>query len=191
MRRKTFDALLTMVGLVTAFLLLIVGIFLVVGGNYTTNQVHDQLTEQKIFFPAADSPAMTAKDFPGLQQYAGQQLVTGDQAEAYANQYIAKQIAAVSGGKSYSELSADARANPTDPAKSAVVEGVFKGQVQSAMLLNATAFDKLGQLIGYGAITSLVGSALMFILSVLGFLYLLRAKDDAQLEAPNREPIPV
>jgi hypothetical protein len=42
---------------------------------------------------------------PSVSQYAGQQLLTGQQAEAYADHFIAVHIADMGGGKTYSQLS--------------------------------------------------------------------------------------
>src|SRR5450631_486710 len=114
MRRKTFDALLTSAGLVLAIVLLVAGSLLAWGSSFVGTQVHDQLAAQKIFFPAAGSAALNAKEFPALQQYGGQQLVTGQQAEAYANHFIAVHLEGIGGGKTYSQLSAEAIASPTD-----------------------------------------------------------------------------
>ena len=88
MRRRTLDALLTTGGLVLAAILLIAGVLLTWGHVFVNNQVHDQLAAQKITMPAGDAIAEpTIK--PYLSQYAGQQLTTGAQAEAYANHFIA------------------------------------------------------------------------------------------------------
>ena len=191
MRRKTFDALLTTAGLVLAVLLAVAGGLLTWGSTFVGNQVHDQLAAQKIFFPAAGSQGLPAKDFPGLQQYGGKQLVTGDQAEAYANQYIAAHIKTIGGGKTYSQLSADARANPTDTAMKATVDTVFKGETLRGLLLNAYAFGKIGQIAFFAAIAAFIGSALLFALALLGFLHLRRVGDDVQLGVPSRQPIAV
>ena len=61
--------------------------------------VHDQLADQKIFFPAKGAPGFDAKEFPGLQQYAGQMVDSGPKAKAYANQYIATHLKAVAGAR--------------------------------------------------------------------------------------------
>ena len=42
---------------------------------------------------------------PSVSQYAGQQLLTGHQAETYADHFIAQHIADMTGGKTYSQLS--------------------------------------------------------------------------------------
>ena len=64
---------LTTIAAVAAAGMMLLGILALVGGSYTEQVVHDQLAPQKIFFPAAASPAL----LPGIKQYAGQQLLTG------------------------------------------------------------------------------------------------------------------
>src|SRR3954469_16305245 len=59
MRRKTFDALLSTGGLVIAGLLIISGALLTWGHSFATNQVHTQLSSQKVFFP--DKAAIAAQ----------------------------------------------------------------------------------------------------------------------------------
>lgn len=189
MRRKTFDALLTTAGLVVAVVLLVAGSLLAWGSSFVGTQVHDQLAAQKIFFPAAGSTGLGAKEFPGLQQYGGQQLVTGAQAEAYANQYIAVHIDAIGGGKTYSQLSAASRANPTDTKLAGTVDTVFRGETLRGLLLNAYAFATIGRIAGYAAIAAFIASALMFALSLLGLVHLRRTGDDVQIGAAVREPV--
>jgi hypothetical protein len=65
---------------------------------------------QKITFPAANSPAL----LPGVKQYAGQQLVNGSQAKAYANDFINVHLSKVAGGQTYAQVSAAAIAAPTN-----------------------------------------------------------------------------
>ena len=48
---------------------------------------------------------------PSVSQYAGQQMLTGQQAEAYADHFIAVHLTEIGGGK-YSQLSAAALAQP-------------------------------------------------------------------------------
>jgi len=187
MRRKTFDALLTTAGLVLAVLLAVAGGLLTWGSTFVGNQVHDQLAAQKIFFPAAGSQGLPAKDFPGLQQYGGKQLLTGDQAKAYADQFIAKHIEEIGGGKTYAELSTIARANPTDTKAAATVDTVFRGETLRGLLLNAYAFGTIGKIAGYAAIAAFVGAAVMLALVVLGFLHLRRTPPDAELGTPTKK----
>jgi hypothetical protein len=51
---------------------------------------------------------------PSVSQYAGEQLLTGQQAEAYADHFIAQHIINVGGGKTYSQLSAEPLAQPNN-----------------------------------------------------------------------------
>jgi hypothetical protein len=86
MRRKTFDALATIAGFVLAAMLLVAGGLLLWGHNFVSDQVHSQLAAQQIFFPPAGSSAiktLPAADAKAMSQYAGQQLVTGAQAEVW------------------------------------------------------------------------------------------------------------
>jgi len=57
---------------------------------------------------------ITPSMIPSVSQYAGQQLLTGQQAEAYADHFIAVHVANMSGGKTYSQLSAASLAQPTN-----------------------------------------------------------------------------
>jgi hypothetical protein len=189
MRRKTFDALLTTAGLVLAVVLAVAGGLLAWGSNFVGGQVHDQLAAQKIFFPPAGSEGLPAKEFPGLQQYGGQQVTTGEQARAYADEYIAAHIAAIGGGKTYSELSTISRANPDDAKAKATVETVFRGETLRGLLLNAYAFGTMGKIAGYAAVASFIGAAALLVLSLLGFLHLRRTPADAVLGSARKEPI--
>lgn len=189
MRRKTFDAMLTSAGLVLALVLLVAGGLLTWGSNFAQQQVHDQLAAQKIFFPAAGSEGLSAKEFPGLQQYGGQQIVNGEQAKAYADQYIAAHITAIGGGKTYSELSAASRADPQDAAAKAKVDTVFRGETLRGLLLNAYAFDTVGRIASYAAIAAFGAAAVLFALALLGFAHLRRTPTDTVVGAPLREPV--
>lgn len=185
MRRKTFDALLTTGGLVLAVLLVVAGGLLMWGHSFISTQVHDQLAAQKIFFPPAGSEALDATTYPDLQQYGGQQLVTGEQAKAYADQFIAKHIEEMSGGRTYAQLSSESRANPSDTELAGMVQTVFRGETLRGLLLNAYAFGTMARIAQYAAIASLVGAAVMFLLSLLGFAHLRRTPDGAVLGAPQ------
>ena len=113
MRRTTFDKLLGWVGVSLGIVLLAAGGLLLWGSAYVHNTVQGQLAAQQITFPAAAAFAhpkaggeITPNMIPSVSQYAGQQLLTGQQAEAYADHFIAQHITDMSGGKTYSQLSA-------------------------------------------------------------------------------------
>src|ERR1700690_1067140 len=85
--------------------------------NFATSTVHDQLAAQQIYFPTAGSKELTALpklDDIAMTQYAGQQLLTGAQAQVYANNFINVHLGEIGGGKTYSQLSAASQADPTN-----------------------------------------------------------------------------
>ncbi|MDQ1395011.1 MAG: hypothetical protein QOG64_270, partial [Acidimicrobiaceae bacterium] len=123
---------------VVLFLVLAVGGGLLLwGGSFAHNMVHNQLSAQKISFPAKGTPALDAKEFPGLQRYAGQLVDNGPKAKAYANQFIGAHLKSVSGGKTYSEVSTASQANPTDTKLAAQAQSLFRGETLRGLLLYA------------------------------------------------------
>jgi hypothetical protein len=180
MRRRTLDALLTTGGLVLAAVLLVAGGLLTWGYTFVNNQVHDQLAAQKITMPSGEAIAEPAIK-PYLSKYAGQPLTTGAQAEAYANHFIAVHLQGIGAGKTYSQLSAQAQANPTDQKLAGQVATVFKGETLRGLLLNAYAFWKMGQIALYAAIASFIGAAAMLVLSLLGFAHLRRVDPEVEV----------
>lgn len=157
------------------------------GSSFATNMVHDQLSAQKISFPAAGSPALDAKTYPGLQKYGGQVVDNGPKAKAYANQYIGEHLQGVNGGKTYSQTSTDARAAraaadkakaASDPtftqldakatALEAQVQTLFRGETLRGLLLYAWGWWLVGRIAFWVAIAALVGAILLFGLAVFG-----------------------
>jgi hypothetical protein len=190
MKRKTFDALVASGGVVVAILLLVAGGLLTWGHSFVTNQVHNQLAAEKVYFPtaaefAAAKPGteVTPQMRPYLAKYAGQQLTTGQQAEAYADHFIAYHLIAIGGGKTYSQLSAESLAQPKNAALAAQVATVFKGETLRGLLLNAYAFGKMATIAGIAAIVAFAGAALMLLLAALGLLHLRRTPGDPELLA--------
>jgi hypothetical protein len=170
MRRRAFDAIVSWVGVVVTASLLVAGTLMMVGYAYTNGSVRHELAAQQIFFPAAGSPALASPDIgPFLNKYAGQQLVTGAQAKAYADHFIAVHVKAAAGGQTYAQLSTQAQANPTDTALKAQVDTLFKGETLRGLLLNAYAFWFIGQLALLGAVAAFVMAAIAGFLTALGF----------------------
>ena len=58
MRRKTFDALMTIGGLVLAAVLIVAAVLLLWAHNFIDKEVHSQLAQQKVVFPAAGSAVL-------------------------------------------------------------------------------------------------------------------------------------
>src|SRR6201996_1835905 len=119
MRRTTFDKLLGWIGTSLGVALLVVGGLLLWGSAYVHNTVQGQLAAQQISLPPAAALAHAEAGTagppsmrPSVSQYAGQQLLTGQQAEAYADLFIAVHIASMTGGKTYAQLSTESLAQP-------------------------------------------------------------------------------
>jgi hypothetical protein len=171
MRRRTFDILTSVTGLVLAVVLAVAGGLLLWGHSFVTNEVRSQLVAQKIVFPADNSPAIKAPEFAAMHQYAGQTMTNGAQAEVYADHFIANHLAEIGGGQTYAQLSGKALTQPNNTKLAAQVDAMFKGTALRGMLLNAYAFWKMGQIALWAAIVSFAGAALLLILSGLGFYH--------------------
>jgi hypothetical protein len=141
------------------------------GHTYIGNEVHSQLAAQKIFFPAANSPAVAAPEFSAMRQYGGQQLTTGAQAEVYADHFIANHLKVIGGGQTYAQLSTASIAAPTNTVLAGKVATVFKGETLRGLLLNAYAFGTIGMIAGIAAIAAFVGAALFLLLALLGLFH--------------------
>jgi len=190
MRRKTFDALATTVGLVLAVILLAAGGLMMWGHSFVDSQVHNQLAAQKIYFPPNGSPAIKAPEFAAMHQYAGQLMTNGAQAEVYADHFIANHLTEIGGGQTYAQLSARALAQPKNTALAGQVDAMFKGTTLRGMLLNAYAFWKMGELAFWGAIVSFIGAGLLLILSALGYAHLRRVSPTAEVFPHLTEKVP-
>jgi hypothetical protein len=192
MRRKTLDALLTTGGLVVAAVLLIAGGLLTYGHSFVHNEVKSQLAAQQIFFPAKGSAGLDVPAIqPYLSKYAGKQLLNGAEAKAFADHYIAVHLNEAGGGKTYAQLSAAAQADPKNTALAAQVATAFKGETLRGLLLNAYAFDTMGQLALIAAIVSFSGAGLMLLLSILGFFHLRKETHSTDSDAKTRKSVTV
>ena len=169
MSRRKFDLVLSLVGVVLTFVLVIGGGLAFWGYSFASNKVHSELAAQKIFFPPAGNEALADPAIgPYLNRYAGQQLVTGAQAQAYADHFIAVHLKGVADGKTYAEVSALSRANPDDQALAGLVQTLFRGETLRGLLLNAYAFGKFGEIALLGAIAMWALAGIMLVLSFLG-----------------------
>lgn len=187
MRRKTFDALLSTGGLIVAIVLAVAGGLLAWGHSFAQSNVHDQLATQQIFFP--DQAAITAQDNADISKYvspyAGQQVLTGVQAEVFANHYVLNHLKEVANGQTYSQVSEKfLTMKPTDPNYDTISQErqtLFMGTTLRGMLLNAYAFGKMGQIAGIASIVSFVGAGIMLLLSGLGLLHTRRTSPEQEV----------
>jgi hypothetical protein len=168
MNRKLLDKLLTSAGVLVMLLMIVGGCLALWGQSFATSQIHSQLTQEKIYFPKAGTPAFDPQEYPSLQKYAGQQIDSGDKAKAYADDYIWHHMMKASGGKTYAEVSELSRTNPTDPKLSALKNTLFQGDMLRSSLLTAYAFSRFGLVAQWAAVACFAGAFVMLILVLLG-----------------------
>src|SRR6202046_5168746 len=132
--RRYSSHLTAIAGLAVAVILLAAGGLLTWGSAYVHNTVQGQLASQQIFFPPKAAFAnpkagteITPSMLPSVSQYAGGQMLTGQQAEAYADHFIAVHLAGIGGGKTYSQLSTEGQAPPKNVALAGPGATVVKG----------------------------------------------------------------
>lgn len=189
MRRHTFDVLASLVGLGLAVVLLVAGGLLTWAHNFVGDEVHNQLAAQKIYFPAANDPQLKDPAFAAVRPYAGQQLLTGQQAQVYADHYIANHLKAIGNGKTYSQLSGQAQKDPNNAQLQAQVATMFKGETLRGLLLNVYGWAKMGTLAGIAAIVAWVGAGIMLVLGGLGFWHSRRVPETREFLTRHHEDI--
>ena len=186
---------LVIIGTVLFLVLSVGGGLLLWGSNFAHNMVHNQLTEQKISFPAKGSPGLDPKEFPGLQRYAGQAVDNGAKAKAYADQFIAVHLKGIGGGKTYSEVSAASLADPTNTKLAGEVQTLFRGETLRGLLLYAWGWSVVGEIALWVAYAAMLGAAAVLLALIAGFLSHERAIKHAAATGPTspavREPVAV
>ena len=189
MNRTALDKLISSAGLIIALVLFAAFGGLLYAHNFIHTQVHDQLAAQEITFPAADSVSLKSlppTDQAKISAYAGQHLLTGAQAEVFADNYIAVHLKKVGGGQTYAKLSTASLANPTDKALAGQVQTVFRGETLRGLLLNAYAFDTMAMVALYAAYGALAAGTVLLVLSVLGFLHSKQVKNTKSTKTTKR-----
>ncbi len=155
--------------------------------SFTSTQIHDQLAPQLIYFPKTAAQGLPTE----LSTYAGQQVLTGDQAHAYAEKFIGLHLKEIGQGHPYSYWSSLARST-TDPTLAAKYQGIadtmFKGDSLRSMLNTAWTFSVFGQIAFYAGIGLAIAALLA--LSALAFevIEVVRGKEVVEAVAVTREP---
>jgi hypothetical protein len=195
MSRKVFDKLTSAGGVVAVVVLVVAGGLLTWGHNFVNSNVHDQLAQQQISFPsnaafahAKAGTEITPSMIPSVSQFAGQQLLTGPQAEAYANHFIAVHLSEMPYGGVYSKVSAAAIAAPTNTKLAVLKQTSFQGTTLRGLLLEAYAFSEIGAVMLVGAIASFILAAIMAALVGLGVWHAARVSEEERLLAPKTVP---
>jgi hypothetical protein len=189
MDRKTWDRLVSTAAAVVAVALIVLGGMAIYGGQFGRDSVRDRLVPEKVAFPPLS--AMTAQEQAEVGMFAGQQVDTGPEAEAFSR-YIAGHLAEVNGGKTYSETSAAAREEGLDPKTAADLQAkadvLFKGETLRSILLNAYGWWTVATLALWAGIAMIIAGVLLGVLAILGFRH--AARVDAVTVVQKETPMP-
>jgi len=216
MKRRTLDIMFSVGGVLLASLLFVLGAVMVSNANFAKDYTRDQLGAQKIVFK--DKAALTPEEAKSscLNQYAGQLLTTGKQAECYANDFVGLHLSELGqgtpyAGMTYAELGkpqtalrtqvADAqKANdPNLPALQKQLDTIstqrtttLNGETIRGLLLTSYGFSVFGVKGGQVAIVAFVVGGLLLLLSLAGFWHAFRTPESvpfAEVEHAQTEPV--
>jgi uncharacterized membrane protein len=210
MKRRTLDIIFSVGGVMLAVLLLVLGSVLKSNADFAKSYVHNQLAEQKISFTPADKLSPEEQQAAGLLLYAGQPLVTGKQAEVYANDYIALHLQAVNDGKTYAQTSTEARALRAQATEAATakaanaaqldeqatalegkVQTLFRGETLRGLLLTSYGFSIFGDKAMQAAWVAFIAAFVLLLASIAGFVHAFRTtKDEAFAPVEPSAPSP-
>lgn len=195
MSRKVFDIITSLAGVAIVVALVVAGGLLTWGHSFVNSNVHSQLAQQQIYFPAKAAfehpkagTEITPSMIPSVSQYAGQQLLTGDQAKVYANDFIAVHLSEMPYGGVYSKISAASLANPNNTKLAALKQTSFQGTTLRGLLLEAYAFSTIGAVMLWGAIASFVLAAVVAMLVGLGFWHARQTSEEEQMLVAKAVP---
>jgi hypothetical protein len=198
MSRRVFDILTSSAGVVAVVVLVIAGGLLTWGHSFASTNVRNQLAQQQISFPpqaAFDHPKagteITPSMIPSVSQYAGQPLLTGQQAKVYANDFIAVHLSEMPYGGVYSKISAAAQKNKTSVALKTLEQTSFQGTTLRGLLLEAYGFSVIGTVMLFGAIAAFILAFIMSVLVGLGVWHARRTEAEEQVLAPKAKAVPV
>jgi len=188
-RRRRLDLVLVAVGAVVAIVLAVAGGLLLWGHNFADDYVGRELSSQNVSFP--DAAALQEEGRSDLLGYAGEQVTTGDEAEAYAS-YIGGHLEGVADGATFADLGGPER-EAKAAVQAAIDEGappatvdelqatadgisnqrntLFKGETLRGLLLSTYAWSTIGSIAGIAAIVAYAATAVMAVLVVLGLVH--------------------
>lgn len=188
--REKVDKLLIALGVVAAVVFAVAGGLLSWGATFSDDYVYDELSSQNIFFPPEE--ALRAEGRDDLVKYAGEQVTTGQQAEAYAS-FIDGHLDAIADGQTYSEIddagareaveeARDAGASEAEIAElqetadqlTAQRDSLFKGETLRGLLLSSYAWSTVGRIAGIASIVAFAAAAVTAVLVVIGVVRVVR-----------------
>ena len=189
LKRRTIDSVLIAIGAVATAAFFVAGALLMYGSNFAADYVDDELSSQNIAFPPAE--ALKEEGRTDLLKWAGEDVNTGDEAEAYAS-FINGHLQGIADGATYADLGTPER-EANAAVEAAVAEGadeatvtelqdqaaeisgqrntLFKGETLRGLLLTAYAWATVGQIAFWAAIGAFLAGFAMLILVILGMVH--------------------
>ena len=187
--RRKIDTVLVAVGAVVTVVLFAAGGLLTWGSRFADDYVGRELSSQNISFPEA--AALEEEGRTDLLGYAGEQVTTGAEAEAYAG-YIGGHLDGIADGATYADLGQPERA-----ARAAVQEAIdegapqatidelqaeadavsnqrnslFKGETLRGLLLSTYAWSTIGTIAAIAAVVAFAAAGVMAVLVGLGLVH--------------------
>lgn len=189
LKRRTIDSVLIGFGVVAVVVFAVAGALLTWGNNFSADYVRDELASQNIAFPSAEG--LTDEGRTDLLKYAGQNVDTGKEAEAYAS-YINGHLEGIAGGATFADLGKPERAakgavtaaieagepqatidelQATAGAITGQRDSLFRGETLRGLLLSAYAWSTVGTIAGLAAIGAFIAAAVMALLVALGMVH--------------------
>ena len=195
MKRKVFDIIVSAGGAMVVVALLAAGSLLMWGYTFANENVHNELAAQQIYFPpksAFEHPKpgteITPSMIPSVSRFAGQQLLTGEQARVWANDFMAVHLREMPYHGIYSKVSEAARKEPGNKQLAALESTVFQGTTLRSLLLDAYAFSTIAEVMLVSSIIAYVLAVLMAILVGLGFWHARRTSPEEELLPARTRP---
>ena len=201
MKRKVFDLLASATGMLIVVVLVAAGGLLTWAWTYTNATVHNQLAAQQIYFPPKAAFAhpkagteITPSMIPSVSQYAGQQLLTGQQAAVYANDFIAVHLSEMPMHGVYAKISGAAMTAKPGSAQakqlSSLEQTSFQGTTLRGLLLSASGFATFGLIAFWASIASFCLAFIMAVMVGLGFWHARRTPSETDL-LPTHDKVKV
>ncbi len=157
--------------------------------NFSERYVTEQLARQRITFKAASALTDEERKHDCVVANAGKPLLTGKQAECYANEFIGTHVVAIGKGRTYAEMedvrtallaqiaTAQANGDPELPKLQKDLaeltgqrEAVFKAEMLRGALLSSFGFSTLGEKAGQAGTVAYSGAGVLALLSVAGIV---------------------
>jgi hypothetical protein len=194
MSRRNLDIIIATGGALFAALVLVLGLVAWNEANFAKHNVEQQLSAQQIFFKDADKLTESERTVPGLVQYAGQQLTTGEQAQAYAGMialhleeqaknagYPGATYASIGTVQTELRTNVAAAQQANDPqlpelqkrltAVNNLRDNQFRGETLRGMLLTSYGFSILGERAALAATVAFGIAAVAALLAAAGFIH--------------------